>query len=1161
MSGQRMMQCAACVWAAGVAIAGGGAVARGEAIRVVILSGQNVHDWKTTTPLLEKLYNDSKRFKVVDTVNEVAKVTDATFSKCDVIVSNWTCHPEMTGGPWTAEGKKAFADAIGGGKGLVQFHAACTACNDWAEFQEISGLTWKWGHTGHTAYHTFKVVVRDRSHPITQGLADFWITDELYQKMVKLGKSDFHLLADAFAEPQFSGTGQWEPVLITTRLGKGRGVNFLLGHDVHAMRSVAWQTLMLRGTEWAATGRVTIPMPENWPTTAAAAEGVGVDVDTAITAAAAYAFGQDRQPLFSVEQLVNDSTSRTGKAAAADRAQLAARLGEAVATCKTPEGKAFFCRQLAMIGTPEQVPLVGPLLADEPTAMMARYALERIAGPEASRALRDALPKAAGKLKLGIVNSIGNRADADAVTLLEPLIKDGDAELAQAVVSAVSKIGTAAAAEVLRNARGEAADELRAAITDACLACAERLAARGDKKTAAGIYRLLYGPAEPGQTRAAALRGLVLTDPSRQTMLLKEALASTSPELHAMVVFIVRNLPRAGDTKGIADQVMRMEPEAQALLIAALADRGDRAATGAIRRSAASDNETVRMAAIAALGKLGTDTDVPLLIERALQGGEAERAAATTALASIPGAKTEQVIAQTLTGGDEKARALCVDALLARGANTMIFHLLGQAGSDHDVATQTRLIRVLPTIATERALAVAKHEAGSEDAAIKAAGLEAMCAWPTPAPMDDLFETARDEKNKAAKPAILQALARMLGQHIATLPAERRAADAAVLIGDVLKLAERPADKKPLLELLGARAVPEAMHLAMTYLDDPDVGGVAGMAAVKVAGLLGDAHRDEVTKTLRQIMATSKVPTVVQAADAALGKLGSASQPAVATAPPSYRWRRTDSTVALLDGDRIVWQFNYGKDLPKPYFNPLNLPDGTELVWLSPTDHPWHFALWFSWKEINGLNYWEQWNVPGQGRMGVTDAKATTNPDFSAQIDLAIAYHPDGKPVVMTEKREITVGPPAADGSYRIDWASAFAAADQDAHLKGGTAGGGYAGLSVRISKDSRDWQLLDSENRRDVPGKGMAEHAHGQHARWTDFSLVSTITGTTAGVAVFDHPGNLRYPSYWHDVIMDQPKFGYFSPAPLWSEPYTLPAGKELILRYRVLVHPGRPD
>lgn len=285
------------------------------------------------------------------------------------------------------------------------------------------------------------------------------------------------------------------------------------------------------------------------------------------------------------------------------------------------------------------------------------------------------------------------------------------------------------------------------------------------------------------------------------------------------------------------------------------------------------------------------------------------------------------------------------------------------------------------------------------------------------------------------------------------------------------------------------------------------------------------------------------------------------SQPGAGPSQPAYGWKQTEASLALMNGERIVWRFNFGKDQPKTCFDPLNLPDGTETVWLSPPDHPWHFALWFSWKELNGLNYWEQWNEPGQGRTEVVDARAAAHADYSAELVLTVSYSPDGKPPILTEKRAIHVAAPDATGAYRMDWTSAFTAGTEDVHMKGGTAGGGYAGLSVRISPRTREWQLLDSEGRRDVTSEGMARNTHGQRSRWADFSFVSTLTEKPAGIAMFDHPLNLRHPSQWHNLINEGAPFGYFSPAPLWSEPYTLPAGKELLLRYRVFVHPGRPE
>jgi hypothetical protein len=276
---------------------------------------------------------------------------------------------------------------------------------------------------------------------------------------------------------------------------------------------------------------------------------------------------------------------------------------------------------------------------------------------------------------------------------------------------------------------------------------------------------------------------------------------------------------------------------------------------------------------------------------------------------------------------------------------------------------------------------------------------------------------------------------------------------------------------------------------------------------------------------------------------------------------PQFTWQETDSSIALLNHDRAVWQFNFGKDTRKPYFHPVALLDGTVLTCLSPRDHPWHRALWFSWKMLNGVNYWEEDPKTGlpDGRTEVVDATVTPGQDYSARILMTLTYHPPGAPPLLTEKRTITVSPPDKDGSYRIDWQGVFTAGKQDVLLQGGTAGGGYAGMSARISQTSQDWRLIDSEGRVDLPGGPVAKNTHGQKARWMDFSLVDTATGETAGIAILQHPSSFRFPAHWHNVMDGKFPFGYFSPAPLWAEPYTLPAGQSLMLRYRILIHPGR--
>ena len=284
---------------------------------------------------------------------------------------------------------------------------------------------------------------------------------------------------------------------------------------------------------------------------------------------------------------------------------------------------------------------------------------------------------------------------------------------------------------------------------------------------------------------------------------------------------------------------------------------------------------------------------------------------------------------------------------------------------------------------------------------------------------------------------------------------------------------------------------------------------------------------------------------------------------APAEAQTGYQWRQTDSSLALVKDGKVVWQLNFDKKQGKPYFHPVCLTDGTQLTWHRPPDHPWHRALWFSWKHINGLNYWEEDRNTGlsQGRGELTDIKATPHDDHSAKIAMTLAYHPPDKPPVLTEERLINVSAPDEQGRYRIDWLSTFTAGDEDVLLdrtpipgeKDGKGWGGYAGLSVRIAKDISNWQVIDSEGRKQT-------QAHGKKARWMDFAG-RTPDGKEAGIAIFDHPGNLRHPSPWYVSMDTRTPFGYFSPAILFDKPYTLPAAKSLTLRYRILIHPGSTD
>lgn len=275
---------------------------------------------------------------------------------------------------------------------------------------------------------------------------------------------------------------------------------------------------------------------------------------------------------------------------------------------------------------------------------------------------------------------------------------------------------------------------------------------------------------------------------------------------------------------------------------------------------------------------------------------------------------------------------------------------------------------------------------------------------------------------------------------------------------------------------------------------------------------------------------------------------------------PEFGWESMpdDTGLALVHKAAAlpVWRAVCDPAQRMPYVYPLATVDGTGLTANAPADHVWHHSLWFAWKYINGVTYWEPQENAGKHAAGLTHIKSASfrrGDDFSARVAMAIEYAPAGQPPVLREARVMEFTAPTADGSYAIDWDTTFTVGEADITLDRTppkAASGGYAGLSLRFPKGTTGWSFLTSE------GAKSAAEGNGKSARWVDFSGPST-KGPVAGVAIFDHPANPRHPTSWY-LNEGHP---YFSPALIYHEPMTLPAGAEMRLRYRVLVHNGAGD
>lgn len=274
----------------------------------------------------------------------------------------------------------------------------------------------------------------------------------------------------------------------------------------------------------------------------------------------------------------------------------------------------------------------------------------------------------------------------------------------------------------------------------------------------------------------------------------------------------------------------------------------------------------------------------------------------------------------------------------------------------------------------------------------------------------------------------------------------------------------------------------------------------------------------------------------------------------------SYRWHEEKGrSLALLNGESVVWRFNFGPEQAKPNFYPLAVTGLPSLVIDRPADHPWHHGLWLSWKFINGVNFWEPDPKTGapKGRTSWSNVRHSAKSDFSASIKLELAYTTNGDDAVLREERTMTISRPDDTGQYAIDWQSTFRAAKGDVTLscvpvppaEGGVAWGGYAGLSVRFVPELAAREACSFE--------GPVAFDQGIYRGPSSAMDYSGLIGDrAAGIAILDHPKNPRHPVNWYVI---RSEMSYFNAALLSNQPLLIKAGDELTLRYRVIVHPQR--
>jgi type 1 glutamine amidotransferase len=372
--------------------------------RALIVTGQSEHNWQASSPVLEKILESTGLFSA-DIAITPEKDGDMSsfkpvFSRYDLVVLDYS------GDSWPEETMKAFTDYVRNGGGVVVYHGSSISFPDWKEYNEITGLG-GWNNRnekdgpyvyysrnrlvydstagpagGHGERHEFEIRMRISDHPVTKGLPVRWMhgSDELYQQLRGPAKN-LQVLATAYADTAFDGTGRDEPVLMTINYGEGRIFHTAIGHADEgggpAMECTGFIVTLQRGAEWAATGNVTQAVPYDFPTAAGVFTRPGFDeitIEQAFERLATYEIQKSTRYITLVRKAISDAAGDPEKLSELER-RMVALLKDPSATT---EAKKLILKELSWTGSAYTVEELTKLPDNQDLKEEIEFALERL---------------------------------------------------------------------------------------------------------------------------------------------------------------------------------------------------------------------------------------------------------------------------------------------------------------------------------------------------------------------------------------------------------------------------------------------------------------------------------------------------------------------------------------------------------------------------------------------------------------------------------------------------------------------------------------------------------------------------------------------------------------------------------------------------------------
>lgn len=633
-------------------------------------------------------------------VNDLSILEKPEFDTFDAIVMNNTTLrlPLLADADEAreAQAERRFVDFVRNGKGLVGVHAATDCLYKWPAYGELLGGYFN----GHPWNEDVRVRLEDPAHPLLAGFKglDFTVADEIYE-FRDYSRDTLRVLLSLdvkktnMAKDKIKRTDSDFAVAWIREAGRGRVFYFSLGHRHEIFWTPPILKCYLDGIQYALgdlpadakpSARLTMKELE-----ASREAAFGPSMENMLAELATYRLGVNDSVAKQVDAFVDGHLRDTP----ANRDTLSKGLVKVAADPQaTPDGRALACRKLSLVGADNAVPALAKLLDDPALSNWARYALARMPGLAVDEALAGALARTKGQDRLAVAALTGTRRVGSAIPALAGLAAaGGDAALAAA--AALGQIGGKEAVNSLTHLQGTTKGATRAAVDRALLACADSEREKSRSSGAAEVYARLSGPETAEPIRASAFYGKNLSAGSAGAEAAVRALKGADAELAKAGARLIRDLSDKGVVAAAAAALPEMPEANRIMAVAALADRGDRAAQEGVLKLVASESEGVRLAALQALESLGDRRAVKAVMTVATtpEMDKASCKAASKALSAMNGPGVDQEILAEMRAAAVQVKTEYAKVLGARKTRRALADLLAAArDSDSALAGEAR---------------------------------------------------------------------------------------------------------------------------------------------------------------------------------------------------------------------------------------------------------------------------------------------------------------------------------------------------------------------------------------------------------------------------------------------------------------------------------------